>query len=200
VFWKPVGGHDHGEGSTDELAPAHDERGGRRPRFFARGYCVFNEAQVDGRGREELPCLPESERIARADAFFAALNIPIVIGGNEAYYRPDTDTIFMPPFECFFDAASFYSCLGHEAAHGVGAKHRLDRDLTGRFGSAKYAMDEVVCELTSSFILADLGIAHRPRAEHAAYLSSWLELWGAAHKSNNHQDFVMRRNITVLIG
>jgi antirestriction protein ArdC len=112
VFWKPVGGHDHGEGSTDELAPAHDERGGRRPRFFARGYCVFNEAQVDGRGREELPCLPESERIARADAFFAALNIPIVIGGNEAYYRPDTDTIFMPPFECFFDAASFYTVSG----------------------------------------------------------------------------------------
>jgi antirestriction protein ArdC len=37
-------------------------------------------------------------------------------------------------------------------------------------------MDEVVCELTSSFILADLGIAHRPRAEHAAYLSSWLDV------------------------
>jgi antirestriction protein ArdC len=125
--------------------------------------------------RKELPCSPESERIARADAFFAALNIPIVIGGNEAYYRPDIDTIFMPPFGRFLDAASFYSCLGHEAAHGTGAKHRLDRDLTGRFGSAKYAMDEVVCELTSSFVLADLGIAHRPRVEHAAYIASWLK-------------------------
>jgi antirestriction protein ArdC len=173
VFWKQIGRHDDAEASTDDLALAHDERG--RPRFFARGYYVFNEAQVDGHVREELPGLPESERIARADAFFAALNIPIIIGGNEAYYRPDTDTIFMPPFERFFDAASFYSCLGHEAAHGVGAKHRLDRDLTGRFGSAKYAMDEVVCELTSSFVLADLGIAHRPRPEHAAYLASWLK-------------------------
>ena len=28
--------------------------------------------------------LPESERIARADPFFATLNIPIVDGGNEA--------------------------------------------------------------------------------------------------------------------
>jgi antirestriction protein ArdC len=28
--------------------------------------------------------------------------------------------------------------------------------------------------LTASFILADLGIANRPRAEHAAYISSWL--------------------------
>jgi antirestriction protein ArdC len=44
-----------------------------------------------------------------------------------------------------------------------------------RVGSAKYAMDEVIAELTSSFIIADLGIAHRPRAEHAAYISSWIK-------------------------
>jgi antirestriction protein ArdC len=30
-------------------------------------------------------------------------------------------------------------------------------------------------ELTSSFVLADLGIAHRPRPEHAAYIASWLK-------------------------
>jgi antirestriction protein ArdC len=37
-------------------------------------------------------------------------------------------------------------------------------------------MDEVIVELTSSFIMADLGIAHRPRAEHAAYIASWIEI------------------------
>jgi antirestriction protein ArdC len=135
VFCKRTGPHDdRAEGLTDDPSPS--ERDGR-PRFFARGYHVFNEAQVDGDVTEELPGLPQCERIARADAFFSALHIPIVIGGNEACYRPDIDTIFMPPFERFFDAASFYSCLGHEGAHGTGAKHRLDRDLTGRFGSAK---------------------------------------------------------------
>lgn len=176
VFWKLIGRRDDGEASTDDPdSSEHEERGGR-PRFFARGYYVFNEAQVDGHVRQEQPCLPESERIAHADAFFAALHIPIITGGNEACYRPDIDTIFMPPFAHFVDAASFYSCLGHESAHAAGAKHRLDRDLTGRFGSARYAMDEAVAELTSSFILADLGIAHRPRAEHAAYLSSWLDV------------------------
>jgi antirestriction protein ArdC len=82
----------------------------------------------------------------------------------------------MPSFAHFVDAASYYSCLGHEAGHAVGAKHRLDRGLTGRFGSAKYAMDEVVAELTSSFVMADLGIANQPRAEHAAYLESWLKV------------------------
>jgi antirestriction protein ArdC len=142
VFWKRLGGSQDDDSSENADPSDHDE-GGRRPRFLARGYSIFNEAQVDGYLREELPCLPESERIARADTFFAALNIPMGIGGNDACYRPDIDTIFMPPFEHFFDAASFYSCLYHESGHAVGHPSRLDRDLTGRFGSANYAMDEV---------------------------------------------------------
>jgi antirestriction protein ArdC len=197
VFWKQIGRHDDGE-AFDDPDPADNDERGRRPRFLARGYYVFNKAQVDGHVREELPCLPESERIAGADAFFAALNIPIVMGGNQPCYRPDIDTIFMPPFEHFLDAASFYSCLGHEAAHGTGHPSRLNRDLTGRYGSAAYAMDEVVCELTSSFVLADLGIASRPRAEHAAYISSWIKalksdpraIFAAAGKAQQAADWM----------
>jgi antirestriction protein ArdC len=41
--------------------------------------------------------------------------------------------------------------------HATGAKHRLHRDLTGRFGPAKYAMAEVIVELTDSFVMANLG-------------------------------------------
>ena len=37
-------------------------------------------------------------------------------------------------------------------------------------------MEELVAELTSAFLLADLGIAHDPRPDHAAYLASWLQL------------------------
>jgi antirestriction protein ArdC len=82
----------------------------------------------------------------------------------------------MPPYERFLDAASYYSCLGHETGHATGAKHRLDRDMTGRFGSATYAMDEIIVELASSFVMADLGIANHPRREHAAYIASWLKV------------------------
>ena len=31
-----------------------------------------------------------------------------------------------------------------------------------------------IAELIAGFILADLGIAHNPRPDHAAYVSSWL--------------------------
>jgi antirestriction protein ArdC len=176
VFWKQTRKNDQGDASShDADGPDQDKREARL-RFLARGYCVFNASQVDNYSPCDLPRLPESDRIAGADAFFAALNIPIVTGDDEACYCRDIDTVFMPSFERFIDAASYYSCLGHETGHATGAKHRLDRDLTGRFGSAKYAMDEVIAELTSSFVMADLGIAHKPRAEHAAYIASWLKV------------------------
>jgi antirestriction protein ArdC len=177
VFWKQMNKHQRSDSDPGDADGANCDEHEGRPRFFARGYYVFNAMQVDGYILPNLPSLPDSERIARADAFFAALNIPIVTGGNEACYRPSIDTVFMPPFDRFVDAASYYSCLGHETAHATGAKHRLDRDITGRFGSAKYAMDEVIAELTSSFIMADLGIAHRPRDEHAAYIASWIKIF-----------------------
>ena len=37
-------------------------------------------------------------------------------------------------------------------------------------------MDEIVVELTSSFVIAALGIADAPRAEHAAYVASRLDV------------------------
>jgi antirestriction protein ArdC len=117
VFWKQMR-KDH-RSDADPSGAADDRYDERedRPRFFARGYSVFNAMQVDGYAPSDLPSLPDSERITRADAFFAALNVPIITGGNEACYRPSIDTIFMPPFERFTDAASYYSCVGHETAH-----------------------------------------------------------------------------------
>lgn len=41
-------------------------------------------------------------------------------------------------------AEAFYSTLCHELVHWSGAKSRLDRDLTGRFGSDSYAVEELI--------------------------------------------------------
>ena len=35
-------------------------------------------------------------------------------------------------------------------------------------------MEEMIADLTASYVLADLGLAHQPRADHAAYIASWL--------------------------
>src|SRR3546814_11742368 len=64
----------------------------------------------------------------------------------------------------------------HEGAHASGAAHRLDRDFSARWTKDALAMEEATAELTASFLLADLGIAHDPRPDHAAYIASWLQV------------------------
>lgn len=169
VFWKTTGAEDSEDGAQDD-----GERGKRR--FFARGYSVFNVAQVDGYEPEAPILLDEVERHARADAFIAALGVKLETGGDTAYYQPSTDSVHLPDFRKFRDAASYYGVSIHEHGHASGAKHRLARDLSGRFGSSAYAAEEACVELAAGFILADLGIAHHPRPDHAAYISSWLEV------------------------
>ena len=168
VFWKRIGEPDDRE--TD-AGDAED-----RVRFVARGYAVFNRSQVDGYEPEEQPALPESERIVRADAFLAALNIPVTFGSDAAYYRIDLDRIFMPSFAAFHEATGYVATYAHEAAHATGAKHRLNRDLGTRFGREALAMEEIVAELTAALVTATLSIAHHPRADHAAYVASWLKV------------------------
>lgn len=169
VLWKEM----KRKSSTDADS---EEDAEDRPRLFARTFSVFNHAQVDGYEVPARPQLAETTRFAQADQFFAALAIPMLTGSYDAHYRIDEDRIYMPLFGTFEDPASYVGTLFHEAGHATGAKHRLDRDFGARFASRARAMEEAVAELTASFILADLSIAHHPRPDHAAYIASWLEL------------------------
>ncbi len=181
VFWKQFrnGGQDddanEASGVSDAGSDERDDRHSRR-RFMARGYSVFNAAQVDGLDLPAQPVLPECERIAYAERFFINTRIPIRTEGDQACYVPSLDVVRMPPFARFRSAEAFYATLGHELAHGTGHPSRLNRDLSGRFGSEAYAMDELCADLASGYVMADLGLAHGVRAETAAYLMSWLKV------------------------
>jgi len=171
VFWKQTDrdrDSDRQDGDEDRDEPAR--------RMFARGYVVFNSAQVDRYTPPDMPVLPETERIAHAERFCAALSIDIRHGGSQACYIPSKDYVQMPKFESFRDAIAYYAVLLHECGHASGAKHRLDRDLSGRFGSAAYAMEECTVELLSAMICADLNLTVEPRPDHARYIASWLEV------------------------
>ena len=82
----------------------------------------------------------------------------------------------MPAFSAFHDAHGFYATHLYECALATGAKHRLDRDLTGKWSKNALAMEEMTAELTASFLLADLEIANQPRADHAACVAPWLRI------------------------
>jgi antirestriction protein ArdC len=82
----------------------------------------------------------------------------------------------MRPFETFRDAESYAATLGHECVHWTKHDKRLARDF-GRvkWGDEGYAKEELVAELGSAFLCADLGITPEVRDDHAAYIASWLE-------------------------
>lgn len=170
VLWKPVkAACSDGDGAQDETEGAP-----RGQRMFARAFSVFNVQQVDGYTLPAAKVLPETERLGQADAFIANLQIKTEFGGASAFYRPSDDTIRMPVFAAFDNAVAFYGTWLHECGHASGAKHRLDRDLTGAYGTPAYAHEEIIVEVLSGMILADLGLAYHPRKDHAAYISSWL--------------------------
>lgn len=142
----------------------------------ARDFWVFSAEQVDGYAHQEEPKTTREERIEKAETFFREIGIEVKPGGNRAYYSADSDSIHMPAFDAFKEALYYYSVLSHETTHWTGAKHRLNRDLSGRFGSESYAIEELVAELGSSFLCAELGLPSDPREDHAPYIASWLKV------------------------
>jgi len=63
-------------------------------------------------------------------------------------------------------------CRYRHKTHWTGAKHRLDRDYSKRFGDEAYAREELVAEMGSAFLCATLGIV--PTVRHADYIGNWL--------------------------
>jgi len=64
----------------------------------------------------------------------------------------------------------------HELTHWTGAGHRLARDFSGRFGTEAYAFEELIAELGSAFLNADLGFSAATIPNHAGYIESWLKV------------------------
>lgn len=166
---------------TFRTAPREDEKpdgdDGKVKRIAIRLFSVFNAAQVDGWEPPVVPELDAAERDERLDAWVDATGAKITYNdGDRAAYFPGSDKITVPRFELFKRADLFHSTRFHELGHWTGAKSRLDRDLTTRFKSEKYAAEELVAELTSAFACGRFGLEAEPSPEHADYLASWLRL------------------------
>jgi antirestriction protein ArdC len=177
VLWKPTTAH-----ATDTGAGDDAEQAGERRRLLGRAYSVFAAEQVDGadeivaRRTGRLAERDTPERIAAADAYFAAVGATVVHAGNRAFYRPATDTIHVPTLAQFDHAAHHAGTLAHEHVHWTGHPDRLARDLAGRFGSDSYAAEELVAELGAAMWCAQMGLSAVTRPDHAAYLAGWLRV------------------------
>lgn len=160
--------------SKDQQATSGDdkEKGRMAPVLFT----VFNAEQF-----ENFPPAPEQAKVSEherhetCEQLIKDSGIQIKYGGNQAFYRPSSDTVHLPPKEQFTSADGLYATTLHEIGHATGHDSRLKRDLTGAFGSASYAKEELSVEIGSLMIAQRLGVGHDP-GQHAAYCQSWIKL------------------------
>ena len=170
-------------------------------------FTVFNGDQLDG--IPELPKLEQTmfstdELIAARDKLLANMQLELREGGERAYYSPTENSVRMPKIEQFGSAYGYMSTFLHESAHASGAVHRLNRDLTGKFGSESYAKEELRAEIASAFTASVTGISYEqsPQMEnHAAYIQSWIkvlennpnELFAAIKDASKISDYLIEK-------
>jgi antirestriction protein ArdC len=166
--------------SKEVEAPDTGERTDETRRVL-KAYAVFNVDQIDGlparfHPKPVMQLFEPEGRSAQLDAFFKTIPAVIRHQGSEAYYEPGADRVTMPPAHLFDGFDHYYAILAHELSHWTGHASRLGRDLKNRFGSAAYAAEELIAELSSAIMGAELGLPVTLLDSHASYVDHWLTL------------------------
>lgn len=141
---------------------------------------VFNAEQIEGLPPRTLTTpMSEWERIERAEVIVKGIESQGVTIehrlGDGAYYSPTDDKIVMPDRGQFPTPDAYYATLLHEIGHATGHESRLNRDLSGGFGSESYAKEELRAEIASMIVGEQLQIGYDP-SQHHAYLKSWVKV------------------------
>ena len=161
-------------------------------------YVVFNVEQLNELpDRFVLPPLQPWQPIEVAEQLIAQTGALIWHGGNQAFYRPSSDMIQLPPLTSFAHADDYYATALHELCHWTGYSSRLNRLSVERPGIDAYAFEELVAEIGSAFLCAHCGL--NGVVEHASYIEHWLNalrrdkrlIFVAAGAAQKAADFVM---------
>lgn len=155
----------------------------KRVKPISNIYSVFNGEQIEGIPEYELntyTVVNPDEILLYRDKLLTNMNLGFNERGESAFYRESEDAVTMPVMEKFDNNYAYMSVFLHECGHATGHKSRLSRDLSGTFGSEKYAKEELRAEISSAFTTAELGINPGEETEHMknhkAYVQNWISV------------------------
>ncbi len=182
------------------------EEDGKHKRIpFLKWYNVFNLDQCEGidltppvkreQTWEDIQRIEDIIQASKADLRFEAVGI-------RACYSPLSDFISMPKKERFKTSGDYYCTLFHELTHWTGHHSRLNRDFNGRFGDEAYAFEELIAEMGSAFLFADLGL--EGQVQHDSYIASWLRvlkndkkaIFKAATEASKAHQFIIKAEVS----
>ena len=113
---------------------------------------------------------------AYVEPYLLKHKIELVHFGNQAYYDPLSDRIFMPPVEHFKNPTGYATTLLHETIHSTGHKSRLKRDsIATRRTTERYSKEELIAELGAAMISHELGLPFdkEDMASSVDYIRGW---------------------------
>lgn len=169
-------------------------------------YTVFNGEQIDGipKYEEKTYELNTEELLQKRDTLLKNMNVDFSEGGDKAFYNPSRDRITLPEMNRFETEYDYMATLLHEAGHATGHISRLNRDMTGVFGSPEYAREELRAEIASAFAAQVVGIDYQQNQymeNHEAYVQDWIsvlenspnELFAAIKDAEKISDYLIEK-------
>ena len=149
--------------------------------FVQKPFLLYNVNQIVGY-RNEVSSVEDTVRtVKEVEKFVKNTKAKIKHQGDRAYYDPRKDRIYIPERHKFFKTGdtkaedNYYCTLLHELIHWTGNKVRCDRPFGKEYGDKIYSNEELVAELGSAFLCAELRVVAEPSTENAAYIKYWLQ-------------------------
>jgi antirestriction protein ArdC len=119
---------------------------------FLKRFTIFNTDQCDGLSADVSSIVPSPHVVEpQIEALIRATSIDFRVGGDRAFYCPPKDYVRVPHPAAYFEPINWHRTALHELAHASGHSSRLNRDLSGGYGTKKYAFEEIVAEISSAF-------------------------------------------------
>jgi len=98
-------------------------------------------------------------------------------GGDSAHYNPVRDCITLPTFGSFRSLGDYLATAWHEVIHATGHELRCARGFgTSSRHSPGYALEELVAEIGSKMLGAELGFQPGTYASHESYIQHYISL------------------------